>query len=86
MLTIVCIQWMQRADSRPRAADSRPYGFYRKFSGNQSHKHFQFWTKYSMPEYRVVATITNITMLLKIAIPGRAIMMHRPTMVLAVLT
>ena len=39
-----------------------------------------------MPEYTVVSTITAITTQLSTSMPGIAIIIHRPTMVLAVLT
>ena len=51
-----------------------------------SHRHFQFWTKYSIPEYRVVTTITVVTSQQISTEAGNAIWTHKPTMVQAVLT
>lgn len=52
----------------------------------QFQRHFQFRAKYSTPEYRVVATTTQMTAQRKGWMWGNAIRRHRPTMVLAVFT
>lgn len=52
----------------------------------QFQRHFQFRAKYSTPEYRVVATTTQMTAQRKGWMWGNAIRRHKPTMVLAVFT